>query len=324
MNCRVKLSTLRKNVKKLEYPIALMVKANAYGHGMPLVRAVADVVTAFGVATELEGVRLREYTDKPILITAPNIKMSALYQKYALTPMVSDVCHLIAINEYSSRTVRVHLKVDSGMGRFGCKTLKETALMLLSSKRLPKVEISGICTHFSSIEAKDSEIRVFDRHIELAEHHLGRLLRHAAASGTSKGDKYDMRRIGFTAYSDVLTVTTTIASIKTLRAGEHAGYNGIYEAKVRTKIAIVYGGYADGIPRSCIGFKVRIREKYHPIVAVCMDTFIVELSCTAEVGDEVTVIKGLKSVLALAEASGRIPYEIYVGLTGRCKFEYIE
>lgn len=324
MNCKVKLSTLRKNVKKLEYPVALMVKANAYGHGMSIVKAVSDIVTAFGVATELEGVRLRKYTDKPILITAPDIKMSALYGQYALTPMVSDVCHLLAINEYATSLVRVHLKVDSGMGRFGCKTLKETALMLMAAKRLSKVEISGICTHFSSIEAKQSEIDVFDRHIEYAERQLGRLLRHAAASGTSKCDKYDMRRIGFTAYSDILNVTTRIALIKTLRAGERAGYNGIYEAKTKTKIDIVYGGYADGIPRSCIGFKVRIRGKYHPIVAVCMDTFIVELSDTAEVGDEVIVIKGLKSVLSLAEASGRIPYEIYVGLTGRCKFEYIE
>ncbi len=324
MNCRVKLSTLRKNVKKLEYPVALMVKANAYGHGMPLVKAVSDLVTAFGVATECEGVRLREYTDKPILITAPDIRMSALYDRYALTPMVSDVCHLIAINDYSTKSVRVHLKVDSGMGRFGCKTLKDTSKMIMVSKRLSRVEISGICTHFSSAEAKESEVRQFDKHIDFAERHLGRLLRHAAASGTSKGDKYDMRRIGFTAYSDVLTVTTRIALVKTLRAGERAGYNGIYEAKNKTRIAIVYGGYADGIPRNSLGYKVRIRDKYHPIVAVCMDTFIVELNCIAEVGDEVTIIKGLKSVSALAEASGKIPYEIYVGLTGRCKFEYIE
>lgn len=324
MNCIVKIGTLRKNLKRLEYPFALMVKANAYGHGLELVKKTQDLAYAYGVATEEEGIKLRKITSKPILITAPNIKMSAMYEQFGLTPMVSSPVQLLAINEASNGSVKVHLKIDTGMGRFGCKTLKETKTMITLTQKLPKVTVSGICTHFSSAANAENQSRIFDRHIELAENYTGRLLRHAAASGTQSTDKYDMRRIGYSAYANVMKVVSEIASIKTLRKGERAGYNGVYEATKKTDIAVVYGGYADGIPRNCSGYFVKIRNKKHKIVAVCMDIFIVELSCVCSVGDEVTVVNGLKSLENLAENTGKIPYELYVGFSGRCKFTYEE
>lgn len=324
MNCIVKIGTLRKNLKQLEYPFALMVKANAYGHGLGFIKKTQDLVFAYGVATEQEGIKLRSLTEKPILITAPDIKMSAMYEMYGLTPMISTPLQLLAINENSKGCVKAHLKVDSGMGRFGCKTLKETKSMIVLADKLNRVKISGICTHFSSLTTAETQMRIFDRHIDLAERFTGRLLRHAAASGTRGVDKYDFRRIGYTAYADVMKVTSEIASVKTLKKGERAGYNGVYQATKKTDIAVVYGGYADGIPRNALGYNVKIRGKNHKIVAVCMDIFIVELSCKCSVGDQVTIVGGQNSIEKLAEISGRIPYEIYVGFGGRCKFIYEE
>lgn len=324
MDCVVKISVLRKNLLNLKYPYALMVKANAYGHGLSLVKKTEDLVCAYGVATEQEGVKLRSLTNKPILVTAPSVRMSKICVDYALTPMVSNPLQLLALNDSASRLVKVHLKVDSGMGRFGTKTLKETKSMIKLADKLDKIKISGICTHFASTISANSQMEIFDRHIALAESYTGRLLRHAAASGTQGIDKYDLRRIGFSAYSNVLRVKSRVASVKTLKKGETAGYNGVFEAKSRTKIAVVYGGYADGIPRNAIGFSVKIRDKKHKIVAVCMDIFIVELTTTVEIDDEVTIINGLKSIENLSEITQRIPYELYVGFVGRCKFTYEE
>lgn len=322
MDCIVKIGQLRKNLKNYNKPVALMVKANAYGHGMELVKKTSDLVEAFGVATEQEGLLLRQFTDKPILITAPSIRAVSLYGTYGFTPMVGDPLFLTALNEYSNGLVKTHLKIDTGMGRFGVKTLRETREMIKLTEKLPRVKISGICTHFASLGKAVEQIEIFDKHVELAESYLGRLLTHAAASGTVSVDKYDLRRIGYSAYANVMTVKSRIMYVKTLKKGEQAGYAGIYEAKAKTKIAVVRGGYADGIPRNAIGFGVKIRSKKHKIIAVCMDVFIVELAETCEVDDEVVIISSLKSLETLANVTGKIPYELYVGFHGRCNFLY--
>lgn len=322
MDCIVKIGQLRKNLKKYTTPTALMVKANAYGHGMELIKKTNDLVTAYGVATEEEGLKIRQYTDKPILITAPSPRWASLYSTYGFTPMVSNPLFLVALNDCSKSVVKTHLKVDTGMGRFGVKTLKETRNMIKIAEKLNKVEISGICTHFSSLGKAVEQMEIFDKHIELAESYLGRLLTHAAASGTVSVDKYDLRRVGFSAYANVMTVKSRIMSVKTLKKGEQAGYDGVFEAKAKTKIAVVSGGYADGIPRNSIGFAVKIRNKKHKIVAVCMDIFIVQLSETCELDDEVTIINGMKSLEELSSITGKIPYELYVGFHGRCNLLY--
>lgn len=322
MDCIVKVGQIRKNLKKFSTPVALMVKANAYGHGMELIKKTEDLVVAFGVATEEEGLKVRHYTDKPILITAPSIKWASLYSIYGLTPMVNNPMFLEALGESSKRTVKAHLKVDTGMGRFGVKTLKETRSMLRVADNLNNVEISGICTHFSCLASVPEQMEIFDKHIDLVQQYSKRLLTHAAASGTVNVDKYDMRRIGYSAYANVMTVKSKVMSVKTLKKGETAGYNGIFKATKKTKVAVIQGGYADGIPRNAIGFAVKIRNKKHKIVAVCMDIFIVELTENCEVDDEVTIISGLKSLEILASIVHSIPYELYVGFVGRCKFTY--
>ena len=320
MKCVIKLSVIRKNLAAFNKPIAFMVKANAYGHGISIVESVEDRVTAYGVATEEEGAKLRALTKKPILITAPYYKNAALASKYALTCLVGDKKQIKALSD-ASRFAVAHLKVDSGMRRFGSTTVNDTVENCLYARSLGNVCIKGIATHFSSPQALAKESSRFDRHVSAAENVCGRLLRHASASSTALMTDYDMLRIGYSAYVGAMKVYSSVAAVKTLKKGDTVGYGEKYVADKPMKISVVYGGYADGIVRGCIGYEVTINGKKHAIVAVCMDVFIVE-GGECKVGDDVIIIGGERDFRKMADLLDTIPYELYVGFTGRCKLTY--
>lgn len=299
-----------------------MVKANAYGHGLGIIDGVDDLVTAYGVATEDEGVNLRSLTNKPILVTCPDHKKAVLTVKYGLTSLVGNEKQIKALSLASDKPIVAHLKVDSGMSRFGAINVSQTVDNCLYAKRLGNVLIKGIATHFSSASALAKEASRFDKHVQAAESYLGRLLRHASASSTALLTDYDMLRIGYSAYVGAMKVFSNVAEVKTVKKGSSVGYGKKYVADKDVKIAVVYGGYADGVSRKSIGYKVTINGKKHKIIAVCMDVFIVELTCKAKVGDDVTIIGSNADVEKLANITNCIPYEIYVGFAGRCKLEY--
>ncbi|MBQ7652874.1 MAG: alanine racemase [Clostridia bacterium] len=322
MECIVNGKIIRNNLNAYSRPVAFMVKANAYGHGLKIVDYVDDVVAAYGVATEEEGVLLRRSTSKPILVTAPNVKNARLILDAALTPMVSDKEEMARVNDLANKPTVVHLKVDSGMGRFGAKRISETVDNAIFAKSLKNVRVKGIATHFSSYDALFKQVERFSRHIAAAESVTGKLLTHAGSSSTAIATDYDLIRIGYAAYSNAMKVTSTIAYVKKLKKGESVGYGERYVAEKPVSVAVVYGGYADGIRTRSIGYKVLINGKRQPIIAVCMDVFMVELSTKAKIGDEVTVINGEKDVLEMAKTAGVIPYEVYVGFVGRTKITY--
>lgn len=319
--CTINTRELKNNLINLDFPI-FMVKADCYGHGIELIKYAEKYVTAFGVATELEGVKLRRITNKPILVTAPDIAMAHLYDNYALTPLVGSLELSEKISYYNKR-IRLHIKVDCGMGRFGFNSLKDLCGFCKYAKG-KGLSVKGIGSHIPSYDSKEISKKRFGEYIEVAESYFGRLLRHIEASSTSSDKDFDIQRIGLLAYKNVMTLEGRIACIKRIDKGDNVGYNHIYTAKGKEVIAVVYGGYADGIPRSSVGFNVIINGISCPVIAVCMDVFMVRLTCHASVGDKVVIFSTYKGVESLAERSGRIPYEILTGVGRRCKYVYKE
>lgn len=324
-------SNIRKIKKATGKKFLLMVKADAYGHGIKeLVPLIKSEVDAFGVADTTEGITVLEAgADKPILVTGEYDNASTVV-KYGFTPFVFSKTHITDLSlaaNAAKKAIKAHIKADSGMGRFGSSSACVSEALALFAANTERIAITGIATHYASGELKDIKAQAerFREHITATERVAGRLLRHAAstASSLSAGGLYDMLRVGLGAYgyggglTPVMRASGKVIAVKKLFAGETSGYGGIYSAEHDTDIAIVGGGYADGISRAYIGLEVRIRGKLHRIVAVCMDNFIVELHAPCRTGDIAEIIYQGQGADKLAAQAGTITYEVLTAFRGR-------
>ena len=193
--------------------ICLAIKANAYGHGaVPVARAALQAgVSAFGVATVDEGVALREAgIDAPILLfSLPLPEEARAIAAAGLTPLCGDtaLAHDLARAATAvGRTIDVHLKIDTGMARVGCRP-EEAAAIAEQLRGLTGLRLTGLCTHFARSSEADQE---FSR-AQLAAFHDAiaaipdrhRVVHHAANSGAIVGlteSHLDMVRLGVIAY----------------------------------------------------------------------------------------------------------------------------
>ncbi|NCA67573.1 MAG: alanine racemase [Clostridia bacterium] len=336
----VDIGAIRSNIQKIRQKtgkkILLMIKAEAYGHGtLGLVHKLQDAVDAFGVADTEEGAKLIECgCKKPILITC-DYENPVSIVKYGFTPFVftkAQIAELSKAADLYNRTIKVHIKAESGMGRFGTQNAEMSKALAIIIANTNRVRLTGIATHYSSGD-KENVIRqnaIFREHIFEVERVSGRLLRHSASTlaALNTGGIYDMLRIGIGAYgyggglTPAMKIVSRIIAINRLGEGACAGYDNIYCAEAAKDIAIISGGYADGISRSYVGGYVSIRATAHRIVAVCMDSFIVELSRPCRLGDEVEILYPDNSAQDLAKHSLTIPYEILTSFKGRIKRIY--
>lgn len=340
--------------------IMAVVKANAYGHGAPEVsrsieRTYADY---FGVAIVEEGIALRAAgVRKPILVfTPPPEKGVEAYFDYDLEPTVcslSDAAALERVAKHRKRSIRVHLKIDTGMNRIGVKP-KELDSFLASASKLKRVEMKGVFTHFATADEKDKaftlqQFELFQDALQtLNQHGIDPQLVHCANSaaildlpetycsmvrpGISMYGYYPSRQMSRTMpLRPALSLKTKVVLIKTINAGESVSYGRTFVANKRTRIATLPIGYADGYSRLLTGKSaVLIQGRRFPVVGtICMDMLMVDIGNEdVAVGDEVILVgKGDGQEITfwdLAERLGTIPYEFLCGLSARVPRLYIK
>ncbi len=328
--------------------VIAVIKANAYGHGA--VEVARALESAAGASERLmlacadieEGVQLREAGVRAPVLVFGALSVSELDGVFAhdLTPTVSSpgaVRRLAAAATARDCRLRVHVKVDTGMNRFGFRhdNIGETLPDLVRGGPL---EIDAVYTHFATAERATHPL--FDQQrarFEAARatlHELG--LRgawcHAANSAALLRDPrtwYDAVRPGLLLYgvtppsletsvavTPVLSLRTRIVAVKGMRAGETAGYEAKYAASRPTRVALVPAGYADGLDLRLAGTaNVLVRGRRAPIVAVSMDSATIDVSdVAADPGDSVVLIgdQGDDQIGAceLASAIGTVPHEI--------------
>ena len=331
--------------------ICLAVKANAYGHGaVPVARAALQAgVSAFGVATVDEGVELRDAgIEAPILLFGlPLPEEAGAIAAAALTPLCGDAAlgrDLARAAAAAGRTVDVHLKIDTGMGRIGCRP-DAAAAIAEQLRGLAGLRLTGLCTHFARSGEPDQE---FSR-AQLAAFHAAiaaipdrrRLLLHAANSGAIAGlpeSHLDMVRLGVIAYGyypgdelprtvaarPVMELATRLAYLKRVPAGSGISYGHTYRTAADTVIATLPAGYADGYPRLLSGrAEVLIRGRRYPVAGrICMD------QCMVDLGPRPDAARYDRAVLfgpdpagpdaaELADRIGTIPYEITSAISAR-------
>lgn len=339
-------------------PVIAVVKADAYGHGAPEVaRCLVDGGASWlGVAYAAEAAELREAG-----ITAPIIVFfdpapDAVFA-HNLTPVVFDLKKAGALSreaERRNRVLRIHVKVDTGMGRLGL--LGDAAAGIRDIAHLPSIEIEGIMSHFSDADLRDASFalhqigRFRDLKATLAAGGLHPRVFHLANSAAvmSRPEAhFDAVRPGLMLYGysplehnatatqpvdlrPVMSVTTRFVSIRNVPAETSISYGRTWMTKRQSVIGVLALGYADGFFR-CFSNngEVLVRGKRVPIVGrVCMDLTMVDLTDVPDVSetDEVVLIgrQGDEVITAAdwAVRAGTIPYEIMLSLGSRAKRIY--
>ncbi len=359
---QVNLNNLEHNFKEVksllpsEVKVLVTVKADAYGHGIISVskRLSACGVDYLGVASIDEGVKLRKAGIKtPILLLGLILKkdIQPLFT-YQLTPTVCDkemACFLNTKAGRLKKPIRLHIKVDTGMGRIGI--LHNDAFKLVKDiHKLKNIIIEGIFTHFAfadlNREFTVSQINLFKKLVsDLRKKGIIIPLVHAANSIgliDYKDSHFTMVRPGLFIYGlypkenlsinlrPVLALKTRVVFIKQVPPGYGISYGRTYITKKLTRIITLPIGYGDGYPRNLSNLAPLLiaGRRFRISGRICMDQIMVDVgNFKPKIGDEVVLIgrQGRQKITAeeLADLSGTISYEIVCGLGSRIPRIYI-
>ncbi|WP_125761930.1 alanine racemase [Companilactobacillus hulinensis] len=326
-----------------------VVKANAYGHGLEQV-AKAEIefgATGLCVATLDEGLEIRQSgVIAPILvlgITSTEYVKIASQANISLT--VGDLDWLKEASKQDISGLKVHLGIDSGMGRIGFREKSDLIEACNFLKDNPKKFIAeGLFTHFATADSPDE--KYFEKQVKRFKEMKSDLpidfkYVHCANSATALWHKelaINMVRDGIALYglnpsqTDILDLPyelkpalsfrSELVFVKKIESGESVGYGATYTSDEPEWIGTVPIGYADGWLRRMQGFEVLINGKRYPIVGrVCMDQFMVKLPGKLPVGTKVTLIgkDGDDEITAtdVAQYAGTINYEVLCCLSER-------
>ena len=337
---QVDLGAIERNCARLPKPLCAVVKGNGYGHGPVAGAALAGGATWLAVATAAEARGLREQgLDAPVLV------MGALTRDELRVAAEAGSDVVAWTDEVAEAAARVHVKLDTGMGRLGTKD-REAALRLAA-----RPNVVGLMTHFATADEPGddlfpAQLEAFRSFVEA----VGRddLLIHAANSAAALRDPashFDMVRCGIAIYGldpfqedpaahglePALSLHSWVAAVRRFEPGDSAGYGRRWTAAERCWVATIPIGYGDGWRRGLTNNSdVLIRGRRHPLVgAVSMDSVTVGLGADTdvEVGDPVVLIgsQGEERILAeeVARRLGTINYEVTTGLLPRVRREHV-
>ncbi len=345
--------------------ILAVIKTDGYGHGgVPIAKMLEQLDFMFGyaAATYEEAHVLREAgVKKPILIlgyTFPYCYEELIREE--IRPAVyrrDTVEELAAAAAKVGKKAKVHIKVDTGMGRIGITPDEEGLEFVRFLIEHPELEVEGIFTHFAKSDEADKtsanhQLELFQNFIDKIQTELGITIpvKHCSNSAAileMPQANMDMVRAGITTYGlypseevskDIvplraaMSLYSHIVYCKMIHAGQSVSYGGLFTAQKDTRVATIPVGYGDGYPRSLSGKGyVLIHGKKAPILGrVCMDQFMVDISEIPEAmdGDKVTLLgmDGTERITAeeLGELSGRFNYEFVCDLGKRIPRVYIQ
>lgn len=365
-NLVVNLAALRHNLKTqvAKLPagsrILPVVKANAYGNGLvPVVNSLKNEpeVAGFCVALLDEGLRLRdEGISQMILvlgITPVQYALVAAREGISLT-----VGSLAWLQEYLqiarvakvTTPLRVHLGLDTGMGRIGFTDEEELAQAVDLLAKDPHFVFEGIFTHFSTADGADTayfekQYANWQRLTSVVKH-LPPFV-HVANSATALWHKGEVVgntvRMGISLYGlnpsgrdltptwdlePVMSLTAKLTFVKRLKKGSSVSYGATYTAQSDEWVGTVPVGYADGYARGLTGYYVLVDGQKCPILGrICMDQFMIRLPKQMPVGTEVVLMgkSGEAEITAtdLADQLNTINYEVLTGMSERLHREYV-
>jgi alanine racemase len=319
----IDLGAVRRNARRLldaldGSALWAVVKADGYGHGAvdTAAAALGAGASALCVVTVAEAVELRhEFPTARILVLGPaDGRDVAIARDAAL-----ELC--LSTDEIPEG-VRVHLKLDTGMGRYGLSELPE-----------PPAEVVGLMTHLATADTDVEFARTQIERFRAATNSHSHLTRHVANSAAAlrlPESQFDAARCGVALYGlspfgedaavdglePALQWRSHVALVKRLEPGQSTGYGRRFVAEEPTWIGIVPVGYADGFRRDLTGTTVRVEGEARKVIgAISMDSFAVELGDEVPLGTPVTLVGPGVTLEDHAHVTGTINYELAVGIT---------
>lgn len=364
---QIDLSAVRKNIEAIraavrpESKLMVVLKADGYGHGaVPIAKRIDDIADAYGMAIVEEAVELRDAgITKPILVLG--YTASHLYDKliqYDITQTIFQYETAYELNEAAKKagkTVKIHIKLDTGMSRIGFAMTEESIEEIVKISKLSNLCMEGVFTHFAKADEIDKEAtrlqykrfagmieKLRQRGICFTTCHVS----NTAAIIDLPEYNLDMVRCGIGTYgmypsvdvqknrvllTPAMELKTHISFVKELPKGVGISYNGTYVTERPMRVATIPVGYGDGYPRllSSKG-RVLIHGKSAPILGrVCMDQFMVDVSGIPEAkqNDNVTLMgcDGYECIPAeeISGYAGTINYEIVCEVGKRIPRVYV-
>mgnify|MGYP000241629863 CR=1 FL=1 len=364
----INLDSLKYNIKAIKkhvgegVQVIAVVKANAYGHGAVMIAksALSSGAERLAVHRAEEGIALRKAGIKaPILIMGYTpVQAASEVVEYSLTPTVVTLEFAREISLKNSilkrsTSVPIHIKVDTGMGRFGLLP-DEVPSFCKALEAIPGIKIEGIFTHFATADASDqtylrNQLATFNNVLkELKKSGTSVPMRHACNSAATMilpEAHFDAVRPGISIYglnpSDeweppftihpVLSLKSRVVRIRTLPAGSCIGYGYTFTTPRAMKVALVPLGYGDGYHRILSNRgEVLIRGSRARILGrVSMDQIVVDVDHipSVEMEDEVVLVgrQGTEVIRSeeVAKAANTINYEVTTSLLPRVARVYI-
>ncbi|MEW4982840.1 MAG: alanine racemase [Cycloclasticus sp.] len=344
----IDLSALRHNasIARQAAPhskLMAVIKADAYGHGMLAVAQALSDVDGFAVARLDEAIALRNAgITTPILVLTGFVSVDEVVQfsSYDLDAVIHSEYQLELLNLSSLSTpISVWLKINTGMNRLGVDSSTVSrihdALQLTGKVRLP----IKLMTHLACADDMDSvstekQIDLFDQSIVGLSGEQS-IANSAGLLGWQRAQRHWVRP-GIMLYGGgpfcnvaantddlqaVMTLKSSVISLRTVKRGEFVGYGAVWQAKRTSLIATIGIGYGDGYPRhAATGTPVIVAGQKAPLVGrVSMDSINVDVSqcVNIKVGDEVVLWGDGLPVEEVAEKSDTISYELMCGITDR-------
>jgi alanine racemase len=341
-----------------------VVKADGYGHGaVPISRACELAgVRHFAVARPGEGAALREagIEGEILVFGAPLPQNLPAYAAHDLSVTVASAEGARAVIDAGpEHPLRVHLNVDTGMGRIGVAP-DEAPDLLRRLREARGVAVAGLWTHFATADEPGSAYAAEQRRrfndllrrvdLPVEQVHIANTGALLTMDAPLDGIQPGLVRAGISLYGlaptaalaerakevglrPAMRLTARVTHVKTVAAGTSVSYGARWRAERPTRIATVAAGYADGFPRLGTGrASVRIGGEVRPVVGtICMDMFMVDLgppggalAGRVDPGDEVLLF-GPEGPTAydVATWAETIPYEIYCGVGPRVPRRYV-
>jgi alanine racemase len=357
---RVNLAAISRNVSALRAGLTggaglcAVVKADAYGHGaVPAARAaLAGGAASLAVATASEAAELRAAgIESPVLVMGAVSDEELPVAVGARADLVAWSSRFVdqvvrTVNLAGGPAVRIHVKLDTGMGRLGTRVAGEAVEVASLVSACPGVELVGAMTHFASADVDPEftaeQLARFEPFVRELRGRWPGIVVHAANSAATlrePASHFDLVRCGIAVYGcdpmnldpdsqglePALELTSYVAAVKRALPGDSAGYGRRWVAGAETSIATVPVGYGDGYRRAFSNnCEVLIGGRRYPVVGtVSMDNITVEVGAAEAVrcGEAVVLIGADSSERVTAEELARrietINYEIVCGLSRR-------
>ena len=317
----INFKTIHWNLRKLKKQllpntrVCAVLKANAYSFGDVVVaREIEACVDSFGIANIKEVVRLREGgIKKPVLLFGPcaDLETAVRHDTIISIHTVSEIKALAKVLERLRAKCKIHIKVNTGMNRYGVSNVWQLKSILALAKKCDGITVDGLYTHMAfetdKIKEIENQLKKFTPFRTVMRNCYPKAIIHAACSGSAGyvPAQFDMVRIGkilhggFDGYRTAIKITSKICAVQNVPTGARIGYGGVHVAAQPMVVGVVSCGYAD---LAHYNFEnamfVHVDNKPCKVIGrVCMDCFLIDVTdVKSPMTKTVTIIADQKGI----------------------------